>query len=144
MPAEPIETASDLVSMASSVAAASRSASLAAAAAGAAAGDIAGVEAPAEDGGDIYDKLPRRGGGRGARGGGDPGDKGGEADEEMLAWRARKRAAAAGHAAASAAAHGLGDGTCADNWPKQCKRKVNKCYSEWVLARCPWTCGLCQ
>jgi len=138
MPAEPIETASDLVSMASSVAAASRSASLAAAAAGAAAGDIAGVEASAEDGGDIYDKLPRRGGGRGARGGGD------DADEEMLAWRARKRAAAAGHAAASAAAHGLGDGTCADNWPKQCKRKVNKCYSEWVLARCPWTCGLCQ
>ena len=49
MPAEPIETASDLVSMASSVAAASRSASLAAAAAGAAAGDIPGVEAPAEE-----------------------------------------------------------------------------------------------
>ena len=33
---------------------------------------------------------------------------------------------------------------CADNWPRQCHRKANKCWSEWVIARCPRTCGLCE
>ena len=33
---------------------------------------------------------------------------------------------------------------CADNWPKQCRRKASKCWSAWVLARCPRTCGLCE
>ena len=34
---------------------------------------------------------------------------------------------------------------CTDMWPHRwCRRRAAKCWSEWVLVRCPSTCGLCD
>ena len=72
-----------------------------------------------------------------------------------LAASATATAATAAAAAAAAASitasttaqtpnvHSADD--CADLWARRwCRKRATKCWSEWVLAVCPRTCGLCS